>query len=194
MEAVKQGSCAVGLMVRSRPPPRRAAGRRRSRASPHPAAPPLVTPPQSKTHVVLATLKRAQNELSSYQRKLFKIDDHLGIAISGLTADGRVLCKYMRNECINHRCAHRAPARQAAAPGPPPAATSRRRPWGEQRGAAPVTAAAAAPPPPPTAPAVGPPLPQVYLRDAHAGGQAGTASGGQAPGAGGGGWLWEAVR
>jgi 20S proteasome subunit alpha 6 len=60
---------------------------------------------QSNTHVVLATLKRAQNDLSSYQRKMFKIDDHMGIAIAGLTADGRVLCKYMRNECINHRCA-----------------------------------------------------------------------------------------
>ncbi|GBF94488.1 proteasome subunit alpha-like [Raphidocelis subcapitata] len=71
MEAVKQGSCAVGLT--------------------------------SKTHAVLATLKRAQNELSSYQRKIFKIDDHMGIAISGLTADGRVLCRYMRNECLNHR-------------------------------------------------------------------------------------------
>ncbi|KIY94994.1 20S proteasome subunit alpha 6, partial [Monoraphidium neglectum] len=65
MEAVKQGSCAVGLT--------------------------------SKSHAVLATLKRAQNELSSYQRKIFKIDDHMGIAISGLTADGRVLCRYMRN-------------------------------------------------------------------------------------------------
>lgn len=52
---------------------------------------------------MLATLKRAQNELSSYQRKIFKIDDHMGIAISGLTADGRVLCRYMRNECLNHR-------------------------------------------------------------------------------------------
>lgn len=27
----------------------------------------------------------------------------MGIAIAGLTADARVLCKYMRNECINHK-------------------------------------------------------------------------------------------
>lgn len=71
MEAVKQGSCAVGL--------------------------------KSDSAVVLATLKRSQNELSSYQRKVFKIDDHMGIAIAGLTADGRILSRYMRNECINHR-------------------------------------------------------------------------------------------
>lgn len=77
MEAVKQGSCAVGLVGGS--------------------------------HVVLATLKRAQNDLSSYQRKIFKIDDHMGIAMAGLTADGRVLCKYMRNECINHRFVYETP-------------------------------------------------------------------------------------
>lgn len=77
MEAVKQGSAAVGL--------------------------------KSKTHAVLATLKRAPSELSSYQRKVFKIDDHAGIAISGLTADGRILCRYMRNECLNHRYVFESP-------------------------------------------------------------------------------------
>lgn len=59
---------------------------------------------QSNTHVVLATLKRSESELSSFQRKVFKVDDHMGIAICGIAADGRVLCKYMRNECLNHRC------------------------------------------------------------------------------------------
>lgn len=77
MEAVKQGSAAVGL--------------------------------KSKEYAVLATLKRAPSELSSYQRKIFKIDDHMGIAISGLTADGRILCRYMRNECLNHRYVYDSP-------------------------------------------------------------------------------------
>ena len=27
----------------------------------------------------------------------------MGIAISGLISDSRVLCKYMRNECLNHK-------------------------------------------------------------------------------------------
>lgn len=62
---------------------------------------------QSDTHVILASLKRAPSELSSYTQKVFKVDDHLGIATAGLAADGRILCRYMRNECINHR---RAPA------------------------------------------------------------------------------------
>jgi hypothetical protein len=60
---------------------------------------------QSATHVVLATLKRSESELSSYQRKVFKVDDHMGMAIAGLTSDGRVLCRYMRDECLNYRWA-----------------------------------------------------------------------------------------
>lgn len=66
---------------------------------------------QSKTHVVLATLKRAASELSSYQRKIFKVDDHMGIAVSGLISDGRTLLRYMRNECLNHRCVCHVPVR-----------------------------------------------------------------------------------
>jgi 20S proteasome subunit alpha 6 len=52
---------------------------------------------------VIAALKRADNDLSSFQPKVFKVDEHLGIAVSGLISDGRVLCRYMRNECVNHR-------------------------------------------------------------------------------------------
>jgi len=58
---------------------------------------------RSKTHAILATLKRSTSTFASYQQKIFKIDDHCGVAIAGLTADGRVLSRYMRNECLNHR-------------------------------------------------------------------------------------------
>lgn len=53
--------------------------------------------------VVLATLKRAAAELSHHQQKIFAVDKNLGIAISGLTADGNLLSRYLRNECLNHR-------------------------------------------------------------------------------------------
>lgn len=59
LEAVKQGSAAIGL--------------------------------RSATHAVLLTLKRSTGELATYQKKLIRIDDHLGIAIAGLTSDARVL-------------------------------------------------------------------------------------------------------
>ncbi|GMH19350.1 hypothetical protein Nepgr_021191 [Nepenthes gracilis] len=44
-----------------------------------------------------------QVEYAMEARKIFKVDDHIGVAIAGLTADGRVLFGYMRSECINFR-------------------------------------------------------------------------------------------
>mmetsp|Transcript_287 Transcript_287/g.523 ORF Transcript_287/g.523 Transcript_287/m.523 type:complete len:303 (+) Transcript_287:85-993(+) len=64
---------------------------------------------RSSNHVVLVSLKRSHSELSSYQQKQFKIDNHMGISIAGLVADARVLCTYMRNECINHRYVYDTP-------------------------------------------------------------------------------------
>lgn len=77
MEAVKQGSAAIGL--------------------------------RSNKFAIVATLKRSSSELSSYQKKIFVIDDNMGIAIAGLVADARVLAKYMRTECINHRYVYDEP-------------------------------------------------------------------------------------
>ena len=77
MEAVKQGSAAIGL--------------------------------RSKTHVVLACVNKSNSELSSHQKKIFKADDHIGVAIAGLTADGRVLSRYMRSECINYSYSYESP-------------------------------------------------------------------------------------
>jgi 20S proteasome alpha/beta subunit len=114
MEAVKQGSACVGA--------------------------------RSKTHAVMAALKRSTNDMSSYQKKIFKVDDHMvnrlrkcvpllvpadgqrgslclanfqmlaphiglvqGISISGLTADARSLCKYMRTECLQHKYVYESP-------------------------------------------------------------------------------------
>ncbi|VFQ94894.1 unnamed protein product [Cuscuta campestris] len=77
MEAVKQGSAAIGL--------------------------------RSRTHVIFASVNKANSELSSHQKKIFKVDDHIGVAIAGLTADGRVLSRYMRNECINYSYSYESP-------------------------------------------------------------------------------------
>jgi 20S proteasome subunit alpha 6 len=58
---------------------------------------------RSNEYVVLGALKRAVSELSSHQKKILEIDDHMGVGIAGLTADARSLAKYMRNECWNHK-------------------------------------------------------------------------------------------
>jgi 20S proteasome subunit alpha 6 len=77
LEAVKQGSAAVGL--------------------------------RSKTHSVLLALKRSTGELASYQQKMFRIDDHVGIAIAGLTSDARVLSNFMRQQAMSERMVFNRP-------------------------------------------------------------------------------------
>jgi len=64
---------------------------------------------RSKEYVIIATLKRAPSDLASYQKKLFKIDDHIGIASAGLIADARVLGQWMRNECLSHKYVYETP-------------------------------------------------------------------------------------
>lgn len=58
---------------------------------------------RSKTHAVVVALKRAPSTLASYSQKIFKLDEHMGMGISGLIADARGLAKLMENECLNHR-------------------------------------------------------------------------------------------
>ncbi|EGW30007.1 uncharacterized protein SPAPADRAFT_144621 [Spathaspora passalidarum NRRL Y-27907] len=71
LEAIKQGSAAVGLT--------------------------------SKNHVVLVALKRNAEELGSFQKKLIKIDDHIGIALAGLAPDARVLSNYLRRQAMSSK-------------------------------------------------------------------------------------------
>lgn len=60
-----------------------------------------------RDYVVLTALKRSPStELSSYQEKVFKLDDHVGMAIAGLVADGRMLARFLRTECMNYRYMH----------------------------------------------------------------------------------------
>ncbi|KAK3821402.1 MAG: 20S proteasome subunit alpha 6 [Benniella sp.] len=77
LEAVKQGSAAVGL--------------------------------RSNSHVVLLALKRSSGELASHQQKLFRIDNHVGIAIAGLVSDARVLSNFMRTECMKSKMMYDRP-------------------------------------------------------------------------------------
>ncbi|XP_053994152.1 proteasome subunit alpha type-1 [Hylaeus anthracinus] len=61
---------------------------------------------KNKTHAVLIALKRASSELSAHQKKIIPIDKHMGISLSGLTADARMLSRYMRTECLNYKYSH----------------------------------------------------------------------------------------
>ncbi|GAA6008751.1 proteasome core particle subunit alpha 6 [Rhodotorula paludigena] len=64
---------------------------------------------RSNTHAILLGLKRSTGELASYQKKLIRIDDHLGVAIAGLTSDARVLSNFMRTQAMSSRMLYSRP-------------------------------------------------------------------------------------
>ncbi|KAF1990677.1 N-terminal nucleophile aminohydrolase [Aulographum hederae CBS 113979] len=63
----------------------------------------------SKTHAVLAALKRNAEELSSYQKKVIEIDAHYGIALAGLASDARVLSNFMQQQSLSSRLTYDRP-------------------------------------------------------------------------------------
>jgi len=77
LEAIKQGSAAVGLA--------------------------------SKNYVVLVALKRNAEELGSYQKKVIKIDDHMGVALAGLAPDARVLSNFLRQQAMTSKMVFNRP-------------------------------------------------------------------------------------
>lgn len=64
---------------------------------------------RGKNTIAMCSLERHPSDLASYQKKMFYIDDHIGIGISGLTSDGRRLTKFMQGECINHKYSYGTP-------------------------------------------------------------------------------------
>lgn len=53
--------------------------------------------------------QRAANELSSHQKKILMIDEHVGISIAGLLSDARLLARFMQSEGLDWRWAHKEP-------------------------------------------------------------------------------------
>lgn len=56
---------------------------------------------KSNKFAVICALKRAQNDLCDHQTKILPVSQHCGMSMSGLTSDGRNLCNFMRQECLN---------------------------------------------------------------------------------------------
>lgn len=57
---------------------------------------------RSATHVVQVGLRTQVHELAYPQEKLFSVSSHMGIGVAGLTPDGLLLHKYMKNQCLNY--------------------------------------------------------------------------------------------
>jgi len=80
LEAIKQGSAAVGL-----------------RSKKHVVL------------VALKIEQRNAEELGSYQKKIIPIDKHLGLALAGLSPDARVLSNFMRQQSMASRLLYNRP-------------------------------------------------------------------------------------
>lgn len=58
---------------------------------------------RSKDSAVICGLRSTMHEkLGFHQEKIFSAYNHIGLGISGLTPDGRLLHKYLKNECLNY--------------------------------------------------------------------------------------------
>ena len=57
---------------------------------------------RSNKLVVLGAIARPGSDLAAPAKKVFNVSSHLGVAISGLAADARILVKYMQGECLNY--------------------------------------------------------------------------------------------
>lgn len=64
---------------------------------------------RSNTHVVITGLKRSFSRLASYNSKIMKVDSHVGLTFSGITADAKYLTTFMRKECLGHRFVYNTP-------------------------------------------------------------------------------------
>uniref|UniRef100_A0A8C7B396 Proteasome subunit alpha type-1 n=1 Tax=Neovison vison TaxID=452646 RepID=A0A8C7B396_NEOVI len=58
---------------------------------------------KSKPHAVLVALKRAQSELVTHQKKILHVGKHIGMSVTGLTADARLFCNVMLQERLDSR-------------------------------------------------------------------------------------------
>lgn len=91
-EAVKQGSVVVGLVSKTHVVI--------VALKVHPPSKPVASLP----NCMLTTLsQRAAEELSSYQKKIIAIDSHLGLGLSGLASDGRVLSNFLKSQSLSSR-------------------------------------------------------------------------------------------
>ena len=97
-EAVKQGSVVVGIVSKTH-----AVLVALKVPIPHPPSLHLAIQSQAPKNIMLMRLQRNAEELSSYQKKVIAIDEHIGLSLAGLASDARVLSNFMKQQSLSSR-------------------------------------------------------------------------------------------
>lgn len=69
----------------------------------------FITPSFVLTRLMRLSNQRNAEDLGSYQKKLIRIDDHMGVALAGLAPDARILSNGLRTEAINSKLLYDRP-------------------------------------------------------------------------------------
>ncbi|KAI3633350.1 hypothetical protein MIR68_008297 [Amoeboaphelidium protococcarum] len=64
---------------------------------------------KSKDYAVVVCLRRKSGELGSWQEKIIRIDDHVGLSYSGLSSDARLLSNSMRTSALQSKMLFQSP-------------------------------------------------------------------------------------
>lgn len=55
------------------------------------------------------TIQRNTEELGSYQKKIIRIDNHLGVSLAGLAPDARILSNFLRQQSMSSKLVYNRP-------------------------------------------------------------------------------------
>ena len=68
---------------------------------------------QGRDSVVIAALKRSSSDLATRHEKIFAVSPSIGVAVSGLVADGHQIASFLRRSAIDSNFIYNKEARMS---------------------------------------------------------------------------------